>query len=184
MKTENPITRFKILSSLLILIILSVDISSALAFDLPSPESCKGSRVPEGTNSFKLDSISQARVNRLVKTRGCVPAGTKLVVIGKIRGRGKLGFDSLDLSVRPFNFREDGKSQSTEVPLINLENGTYSAEIRTPKHTGPTGLNEPQGVSSAVYDSELGFNKTKDGYTSYCNMKNTTRIRFRACMNR
>ena len=169
---------------LLSVLVLNFGIRSASAFELPGPDNCKGSRIPEGTNTYRLDPVSQSRVNRLLKSKGCVPAGTKLTVIGKVRNRAKLGFDSLVLSVNPFNFREDGQARYSNVPLINLDDGGYSVEITTPKHTGPTGLNEPQGISSAVYDEELGFNQTPDGFTSYCNMRNASRIRFRACVGR
>lgn len=177
-------TKFSFSLVALVLIVFNVGISNSSAFELPGPDNCKGSRIPEGTNTFRLDPSSQSRVNRLLKSKGCVPAGTKLTVIGKVRNRAKLGFDSLVLSVNPSNFREDGQTQFSNVPLVNLDNGGYSVEITTPKHTGPTGLNEPQGISSAIYDEELGFNQTPEGFISYCNMRNASRIRFKACVGR
>jgi hypothetical protein len=177
-------TKICVLLFVLSLLVLNTEISKSVAFELPNANNCKGSRVPTGTNSFSLDPASQSRVNRLIRTKGCVPAGTKLNVIGKVRARGQLNYDSLVLSISPFNFRESGTSIASKIPSIDLDNGTYRYELSTPKNTGPTGLNEPQGISSAIYDENLGFNTTPDGFTSYCNMKNVSRIRFRACVSR
>jgi hypothetical protein len=151
--------------------------NSAFAFDLPRFQ-CNQSNTPEGTLTYALTPESE----RIVRSRRCVRAGTKLTVVGKILNRTS-NFENLDLQISLENYRS-GEMRST-VPTISSD-GTFQFELTTPKHTGPTGNRSPQRVGASVIDPELAVDIPNFLLDGYCEMarRASRNVSFRACVQR
>ncbi len=150
---------------------------SALAFDLPRFK-CNQSNIPKGVVSYRLSSESE----RIVKSRSCVRAGTKLTVEGKILNRSN-DFQNLDLQFLLVNYKS-GEYRST-VPTINSD-GTFRFVLTTPRHLGPTGDPSPQRVGVSVTDPQLAVDIPNFPYDGLCEMVEcaSRNISFRACVQR
>ena len=151
--------------------------NSAFAFDLPRFK-CNQSNIPEGIVSYRLSSKSE----RIVKSRSCIRAGTKLTVEGKILNRSS-DFQNLDLQIIPVNYRS-GEYRST-VPTINSD-GTFRFVLTTPRHLGPTGDSSPQRVGVSVTDPQLAVDIPNFPFDGLCEMleRASRNVSFRACVQR
>ncbi len=151
--------------------------NSAFAFDVPRFK-CNQSDIPKGTVSYRLSSESE----RIVKSRSCVRAGTKLTVEGKVLNRSN-DFQNLDLQFQFVNYKS-GEYRST-VPTINSD-GTFRFVITTPRHLGPTGDPSPQRVGAIVTDPQLAVDIPNFPYDGLCHMRerSSQNVSFRACVQR
>jgi hypothetical protein len=151
--------------------------NSAFAFDVPKFK-CNRSNIPEGRVTYRLSSESE----RIVKSRSCVRAGTKLTVEGKVLNRSN-DFQNLDLQFLFVNYKS-GEYRSS-VPTINSD-GTFRFVITTPKHLGPTGDPSPQRVGVSVTDPQLAVDIPNFPYDGLCEMRErpSRNVSFRACVQR
>ena len=151
--------------------------NSAFAFDVPR-FTCNRSNIPQGIVSYRLSSESE----RIVKSRRCVRAGTKLTVEGKVSNRSN-GFEDLDLQFLFVNYKSGAYRSS--VPTINPD-GTFRFVITTPKHIGPTGDPSPQRVGVTVTDPQLAVVIPNFPFYGLCEMSErpSRNVSFRACVQR
>jgi hypothetical protein len=156
------------------LIIASLMISS-VAF--AAEFRCTRASTPEGLLTYRLTPESA----KLVSSRRCVRAGTKLTVVGRITGR-TASYGSLDVSVSPVNFRS-GIYYYSE-PTINSD-GTFRYDFITPKHTGPTGR-PLQSIGFSVTDHSLAIDIPGSDQFGICEMRKrpSRNVSFRACIQR
>jgi hypothetical protein len=150
---------------------------SAFAFDVPTFK-CNRSNIPKGIVSYRLSSESE----KIVRSRRCVRAGTKLTVEGKVLNRSN-DFQNLDLQFLFVNYKS-GEYRST-VPTINSD-GTFRFVVTTPKHLGPTGDPSPQRVGVSVTDPRLAVDIPNFPYDGLCEMleRPSRNVSFRACVQR
>ena len=151
--------------------------NSAVAFDVPRFK-CNQSNIPKGIVSYRLSSESE----RIVKSRSCVRAGTKLTVEGKVLNRSN-DFQNLDLQFQFVNYKS--VEYRSTVPTINSD-GTFRFVITTPRHIGPTGDPSPQRVGAIVTDPQLAVDIPNFPYDGLCEMRerSSRNVSFRACVQR